>query len=172
MYYFRGTPLIVQLAILFFGISAAGLYRFPDAQLFNITVAGAIQAGMLGLGLNEAAYMAEIIRAGILSIDTGQMEAAQSIGMTPSQAMRRIILPQTFRIIIPPLGNNFNSMMKSTTLVSTIGAAELFRAYQLVNAQTFQPFETFLAASVYYLILTIAWGFVQRRIEKKVDYLK
>jgi polar amino acid transport system permease protein len=171
LYYFRGTPLIVQLAILFFGLSAIGLYRFPDIEIFSIGIAGAIQAGTLGLGLNEAAYMAEIIRAGILSIDSGQMEAAQSIGMTPGQAMMRIIMPQAFRVIVPPLGNNFNSMMKSTTLVSTIGGAELFRAYQLINSQTFQPFETFLAASVFYLVLTIGWGYIQKAIERKVEYL-
>jgi len=120
------------------------------------------------LGLNEGAYMAEIIRAGIGSIEVGQMEAAKALGMPFGMAMRMVILPQAARVIIPPLGNEFNNMLKSTTLVVNIGAVELFNAFEQVNALLFQPFELFLAVSVYYLILTIVWGFVQSWLERRL----
>lgn len=170
--YFRGTPLIVQLTLIYFGLSALGIYTFPAWTVFGVPISGAAQAGILGLALNEAAYMAEIVRSSLMSVDRGQHEAAKSIGMTSSLAFRRIILPQAFRIMLPTLGNNFNMMMKSTSLVVTIGGFELFRAFQIVNASTFKPFETFLAVSVYYLVLTLLWGQVQKYIERRTDYLK
>jgi polar amino acid transport system permease protein len=165
--YFRGTPVIVQLALVYFGAAAIGLYGFEPKSIAFITLTGAIQAGILTLGLNEGAYMTEIIRAGIISVDAGQMEAARAIGMTYRAAMRWIVLPQAIRVILPPFGNNFNGMMKSTSLVITIGALELFGAYQQVNGVLFDPFELFLACSFYYLALTIVWSWIQGRLERR-----
>jgi polar amino acid transport system permease protein len=165
VWYFRGTPLLVQMMLLFFGLGVTHVYDFPAIILGEIKISGAIQAGTLALAINEGAYMAEIIRAGIESIDVGQMEAAKSLGMTYGLAMQRIILPQAAKVIIPPLGNEFNNMMKTTTLMTVISAGELFYAYEQVNANLFKPFELFLDASIYYLAMTTAWSFIQARIE-------
>ena len=165
IWYFRGTPLIVQMSLLFFGFGVTHIYDFPDIILGAVTIGGAIQAGTLALGINEGAYMAEIVRAGIESIDPGQMEAAKSLGMTSGLAMQRIVLPQAAKVIIPPLGNEFNNMMKTTSLMVVISAGELFFGFEQVNARIFKPFELFIAASFYYLVLTTIWSFIQARIE-------
>jgi polar amino acid transport system permease protein len=166
--WFRGTPLLVQLSLLYFGLAGLGVYEFPAITIFGLSIPGAIQAGIIGLGANEAAYMTEIFRAGILSIDTGQTEAARALGMTFRTSMQWVILPQATRVIIPPLGNEFNNMLKSTTLVVVIGGVELFNAYEQVNAVVFKPFELFLAVSFYYLALTLIWGWIQSRIESRL----
>ncbi|MGB8645953.1 MAG: amino acid ABC transporter permease [Anaerolineae bacterium] len=165
IWYFRGTPLLVQMMLLYYGLGVTHIYDFPDLDLMGISVTGAIQAGILALGVNEGAYMAEIVRAGIQAIDPGQMEAAKSLGMTYAQAMMRIVLPQAAKVIIPPLGNEFNNMMKTTSLMAVISAAELFYAYEQINARLFKPFELFIAASLYYLLLTTIWTVIQARIE-------
>ncbi len=165
IWYFRGTPLLVQMALLFFGLGVTHIYDFPDIKFGIVTITGAIQAGTLALAINEGAYMAEIIRAGIESIDPGQMEAAKSLGMGYALAMRRIILPQAAKVIIPPLGNEFNNMMKTTSLMEIISAGELFFAFNQINARVFKPFELFIAASLYYLLLTTIWSLIQARIE-------
>jgi polar amino acid transport system permease protein len=165
IWYFRGTPLLVQMALLFFGFGVTHIYDFPAIKMGALLISGAIQAGTLALAINEGAYMAEIVRAGIEAIDVGQMEAAKSLGMTYRLAMRRIILPQAAKVIIPPLGNEFNNMMKTTSLMEIISAGELFYAFNQVNARVFKPFELFIAASFYYLFLTTIWSFIQARIE-------
>jgi polar amino acid transport system permease protein len=165
VWYFRGTPLLVQMSLLFFGLGVTHVYDFPDIIWGTLTIKGAIQAGILALAINEAAYMSEIIRAGIEAIDPGQMEAAKSLGMTYGLAMQRIILPQAAKVIIPPLGNEFNSMMKTTSLMEVISGTELFFAFTQVNARLFKPFELFIAASLYYLAMTTIWSFIQARIE-------
>ena len=165
IWYFRGTPLLVQMALLFFGLGVTHIYNFPDIIIGTLKITGAIQAGTLALGINEGAYMAEIVRAGIESIDTGQMEAAKSLGMTYGLAMQRIVLPQAAKVIIPPLGNEFNNMMKTTSLMEVISAGELFFGFNQVNARIFKPFELFIAASLYYLFLTTVWSVIQARIE-------
>ena len=165
IWYFRGTPLLVQMALLFFGLGVTHIYNFPDIVLGAVVITGAIQAGTLALGINEGAYMAEIVRAGIESIDPGQMEAAKSLGMTTGLAMQRIVLPQAAKVIIPPLGNEFNNMMKTTSLMEVISAGELFFGFNQVNARIFKPFELFIAASLYYLFLTTVWTIIQARIE-------
>jgi polar amino acid transport system permease protein len=166
IWYFRGTPLLVQMALLFFGLGVTHIYDFPAIHIGTlITISGAIQAGTLALAINEGAYMAEIVRAGIEAIDTGQMEAAKSLGMTYGMAMRRIVLPQAAKVIIPPLGNEFNNMMKTTSLMEMISAGELFYAFNQLNATLFRPFELFIAASIYYLEMTTIWSFIQARIE-------
>jgi polar amino acid transport system permease protein len=172
IWYFRGTPLLVQMMLLFFGLGVTHIYNFPDIHLGAIMISGAIQAGTLALAINEGAYMAEIVRAGIEAIDPGQLEAAKSLGMPYSLSMRRIILPQAAKVIIPPLGNEFNNMMKTTSIMTVISAAELFFAFTQVNARLFQPFELFIAASFYYLALTTIWSFVQSWIESSLGERK
>ncbi len=165
IWYFRGTPLLVQMVLLFFGFGVVHIYDFPTIRLGFVTISGAIQAGTLALGINEGAYMAEIVRAGIESIDPGQLEAAKSLGMTFSLAMRRIILPQALKVIVPPLGNEFNNMMKTTSLMEVISGGDLFYGFNQVNASIFRPFELYIAASLYYLLMTTIWSFIQSRIE-------
>ena len=113
--------------------------------------------------------MSEIVRAGISSVDPGQMEAAKSLGMRYALAMRRIILPQAARVIIPPLGNEFNNMLKTTSLASVIGLFELTYTAQLYGAQSFSYFELLIVATFYYLILTTVWGYIQSYIENRMD---
>jgi polar amino acid transport system permease protein len=172
VWFFRGTPLLVQITFLFFGLGVTGIYRFPEINLFGIVIPGAVQAGILALGVNEGAYMSEIVRAGILSIDPGQLEAAKSLGMTFGQAMRRIVLPQAARVIVPPLGNEFNNMLKTTSLLVIISVPELYVTFSNKNASgptVFHPFELFLAAAFWYLVLTTVWGVIQSMIERRLS---
>ncbi len=165
IWYFRGTPLLVQMMLLFFGLGVTHIFNFPDIHLGAFVISGAIQAGTVALAINEGAYMAEIVRAGIEAVDIGQMEAAKSLGMTYGQSMGRIVLPQAAKVIVPPLGNEFNNMMKTTSLMEVISAADLFFAYTQINAVLYKPFELFMAVSFYYLAMTTVWSFIQSRIE-------
>ena len=171
VWFFRGTPVLVQLFLVYFGTPylLGGLDLFPNHIVFGpLDLQGAILAGLVALGVNEGAYMSEIVRAGILSVDPGQTEAAKSIGMTSRLTMRRIILPQALRVIVPPLGNEFNNMLKTTSLLSVIGVAELFRIAQNINSATFHSFEAFFGVALYYLLLTTIWGWFQGRIERRL----
>jgi polar amino acid transport system permease protein len=171
VWFFRGTPLLVQITFIFFGLGVTGIYRWPDINILGLVVAGRIQAGIAALAVNEGAYMTEIVRAGILSIDPGQMEAAKSLGMTYSKAMRRIVLPQAARVIVPPLGNEFNNMLKTTSLLVAIGVPELYVTFSRMNSSgptVFHPFELGIASAIWYLVLTSAWGLVQVRIERRL----
>jgi polar amino acid transport system permease protein len=163
----RGTPLLVQLVIVYTGFAAAGFYRYPDLSIGPLTISGPLQAAIVVLSLNEAAYMAEIFRAAISSIDRGQLDAAKALGMSPAISMRRIILPQALRIVIPPLGNEFTLMLKGTSLLSVIGIRELFGTLQSINAATFRTFELFAIAAIWYLILTSVMGVVQNWLEAR-----
>ena len=149
VWFFRGTPLIVQLVFFYYGLSVARIYAWPDLTIGPLTVEGAVQAGIFALGLNEGAYMAEIVRAGILAVDPGQMEAARALGMTPGKAMRRIVLPQAARVIIPPLGNEFNNMLKTTSLLFVLSVVELYSVFNIKQGNSFTPFEYYLAAAVW-----------------------
>ena len=164
---FRGTPLLVQLVFFFYGFGAAHLWGWDAFTIFGFKITGEIQAGIIILGVNEGAYMAEIIRAGILAVDPGQTEAAKSLGMTYGQTMRRIVLPQAARVIIPPLGNEFNNMLKTTSLLFVLGMIETYNHYNIAQGQNFQPFEEFLGCALWYLLMTTIWGFVQARIERR-----
>ncbi|WAL60905.1 amino acid ABC transporter permease [Thermocoleostomius sinensis A174] len=147
--FFRGTPLLVQIFMIYFGIPA--LVRSLGLSFtFNQWT-----AAVIALSLNSAAYIAEIVRAGIQSIELGQREASESLGLDPVQTMRYIIFPQAFRRMIPPLGNEFISMLKDTSLVAVIGFEELFRRGQLVVAQNFRAFEIYFAVALVYLTLTL-----------------
>ena len=165
----RGTPLLVQLVLVYNGLAALGVFHFRDLSLLGLTLPGMIQVGAsCALALNEGAYMAEIVRAAS-SASTPARGGGKAIGMRNTQTLRFIILPQAARIIVPPLGNQFNQMLKSTTLVVIIGGAELFNAFQQVNAVIFKPFELFFAASFYFLALTAIWTVIQGWMERRLD---
>ncbi|MBI2781151.1 MAG: amino acid ABC transporter permease [Chloroflexi bacterium] len=171
VWFFRGTPLLVQMFLVYFGTPylLGGLDLFPrDVNIGFINLRGAILAGLVALSINEGAYMSEIVRAGILSVDLGQTEAAKSLGMTYGLTMRRIVLPQALRVIIPPLGNEFNNMLKTTSLMSIIAVEELFRVAQAANSATFKAFEAYFGVALYYLALTTIWSAVQGRIERRL----
>src|SRR4051794_27015530 len=158
---FRGTPVLVQIFYVYFA------FGWPTLHFGFWTVPDAAIAGTVALSINEGAYMREIIRAGIDSVDRGQMEAAKSVGMTYGLAMRRIILPQAARVIVPPLGNEFNNMMKTTSLLFTIGVFELF-AFSQQNYSRYFIADYFLAIAVWYLMLTTIWTFIQAYIERRL----
>jgi polar amino acid transport system permease protein len=173
IWFFRGTPVLVQLTFWYVGISylyphlTFGIPFGPAFTTVNANVlVTAFVAGALGLSLNEGAYMAEIVRAGIISVDEGQTEAAQSIGMGRLQTMRRIVLPQAMRVIIPPTGNETISMLKTTSLVSTIAVADLFQATQNISNVNYEIVPLLLVASLWYLfftsVLTVGQYYIER----------
>jgi polar amino acid transport system permease protein len=167
---FRGTPVLVQLYFIYFGINILfGFTLIPTTLHFGVfNLDGAALAAILAFGINEGAYMREIIRAGIDSIDKGQMEAAKSLGMRYGLAMRRIVLPQAARVIVPPLGNEFNNMLKTTSLAFTIGVYELFADAEIGYSNSFQAVEYFGAVAVWYLLLTGIWSIIQASIERRL----
>ncbi|SDF62417.1 amino acid ABC transporter permease [Sporolituus thermophilus] len=152
--FLRGTPLLVQIFIIYFAIPIV-IGKRIDPFIAAITACG----------INSGAYVAEIFRAGIQSIDKGQMEAGRSLGMSWAQTMRYIILPQAFKRIIPPLGNEFIAMLKDSSLVSVIGFEELTRRGQLIIARTYGSFEIWLTVAFIYLVMTLT-------ISRLVDYLE
>lgn len=155
----RGTPLILQIMVLYFGI----------AKLILLTD---FWAGALALAIHNGAYIAEIFRGTIQSIDRGQMEAARSLGMPYPLAMRRIILPQAFKRAIPPLGNQFIIGLKDSSLVGLLGFQELYLTSQSTAARTFLQFESYTIAGLYYLILVLFFTFLLNRLEKRMDVEK
>lgn len=163
----RGTPLIVQLFIAYYGVASSGLYKYPDLVIGPLKIPGNLQAALLVLALNEAAYMAEIFRAAIQSIDKGQQDAARAIGMRHRAAMWWIILPQALRIVIPPLGNEFTLMIKGTSILMVIGVRDLFGTMQNINAATFRTMELYITAAIWYLLLTTLMSVVQKRLEAR-----
>jgi polar amino acid transport system permease protein len=158
---FRGTPVLVQIFYVYFA------FAWPALHFGFWTVSDAAIAAIVALSINEGAYMREIIRAGIDSVDKGQMEAAKSIGMPYGLAMRRIILPQAARVIVPPLGNEFNNMMKTSSLAYTIGVFEMFAYSEQNYSHTFIA-DYFLAIAIWYLALTTVWTFIQAWIERRL----
>lgn len=148
--FFRGTPLLVQLFMIYFGLPAV------MQQAFGIPLRwDRFTAGVVALGFNSAAYIAEIMRAGIQSIDLGQSEASQSLGLSSVQTLRHVVFPQALRRMLPPLGNEFITMLKDTSLVAVIGFEELLRQGQLIVARNYQAFQIYLAVALIYLVLTI-----------------
>jgi polar amino acid transport system permease protein len=167
IWFFRGTPLLVQLMFFYYGFPAAGIFKWPAIVIGPVDILPEVLAGIVILGINEGAYMAEIVRAGILSVDPGQTEASKSLGMNYGQTMRRIVLPQAARVIIPPLGNEFNNMLKTTSLLTVISVLELYNTTSVAAGHNYRFFELFAGAAVWYLAMTTVWGFVQARIERK-----
>lgn len=170
VWFFRGTPVLVQLMLVYFGLPyLLGFDLFPfEMGRAPLAIEGALAAGILTFGLHEAAMMSEIARAGIGAVDRGQVEAAKALGMWPALTVRRIVLPQAIPLIVPPLGNQFNNLIKSTSLLSVIGVGEMFRAAEEMQAASFKTFEVYLGISVYYLLLTAAWTLVQRQLERRL----
>lgn len=123
-------------------------------------------AALLGLSLNEAAYMAEIIRGGIGSVDNGQYDAAQALGMNKTQLMRRVILPQAMRVVLPPTGNQVISMLKGTTLVSVLAISDLLYSAQIIYSLNYQTIPLLIVASLWYLLMTTILSFFQDKLEK------
>jgi len=170
--FFRGTPLIVQLFLIYLALPQIG-GSFGRLSLVNILTLTPFQAGIIGLGLNYGAYMTEIFRAGIQSVGHGQAEAADALGMSYAQRMRRVVLPQATRVIIPPTGNEFIAMMKDTALVSFLGSevsrAELFRRAQLaISEDPTKRLESLLVAAAMYWGLTAIFTFFQRKLERRM----
>ncbi len=151
---FRGTPLLVQLIIIYTGLPQLGLVRFT-----------VVQSAVLGLALNEAAYLSEILRGGILSVPKVQTEAARALGLRPLHIFRLVVMPQALRVIIPPLGNSVNGLLKTTSIASVISMEELLRRGQILMQQKYQILEVFMVVAIIYLAMTTCWDFVQRRIE-------
>lgn len=169
--FFRGTPLLVQIFLVYFGLGEVGV-RLRTAgypELGNLLILDTVPAGILALGLNYGAYMTEIFRAGIQSVGHGQSEAADALGMTYAQKMRRIVLPQAIRVIIPPTGNEFIAMLKDSALVYTIGALELFRRADLAGRADFRSLEAYLLAAAVYWVVTGIFTFFQARLERRMS---
>ena len=172
---FRGTPILVQLLFWFFlgtllpQISLCIPFGPSFASVPTNTLITQFTAAILGLGLNEAAYMAEIVRAGIGSVDRGQTEAAQALGMSPLTTYRRVVLPQAGRLIVPPTANEAISMLKLTSLCLVIGLPELTTTAQLIYGRNFQQIPLLIVASIWYLVLTTLLTIVQTRIERRMS---
>ncbi len=152
---FRGTPLLVQLVIIYTGLPQLG-FKF-----------GVVVSALLALTLNEAAYLSEIIRAGFAGVAAGQGDAARALGLGRVQTVWLVTLPQAFRIIIPPLGNSVNGLLKATSITSVISMEELMRRSQMIMQLKFDVLEVYCVAAVYYLALTTLWDFVQRALERR-----
>jgi polar amino acid transport system permease protein len=152
---FRGTPALIQLFILYFGGPQIGI------QL------DAFEAGVIGLGVNIGAYMAETMRGAIESVDKGQREAARTLGMSRGQAMRNVILPQAMRLMIRPLGVNINALIKGTALVAAISVVELTYTAQRYIGSTYKPFEMFMLAGILYMIIIYVVGVVIAWLDRK-----
>jgi polar amino acid transport system permease protein len=169
---FRGLPVLLQiliwynLALVFTYISIPlpfGGYLLHEQTNVLIT---AFVAALLGLALNESAYMAEIVRAGLTSVDPGQVEAAKSIGMSPLLTLRRVVLPQAMRVIIPPTGNDFINMLKGTSMASVIGVTELIHAANNISSRNLLVMETLLAAAIWYMVVVTVAGIGQHYLER------
>jgi len=169
--FFRGTPLIVQMFLIFLALPQLAPPNLPGLR--DSLTLSALQAGIIALGLNYGAYMTEIFRAGIQSVGHGQVEAAEALAMTYRQRMRRIVLPQAIRVIIPPTGNEFIAMLKDSALISLLGSVvaqmEIFRRSQLVGRADFRPLEAFVVAAALYWILTTVFQFFQTRLERRLS---
>jgi polar amino acid transport system permease protein len=164
---FRGTPVLVQILI-FFNLALF----FPRLGFGSVSVSTndlitPFTAALLALALNEAAYMAEIVRGGILAVDNGQREAAEALGMSGTLVLRRIILPQAMRVIIPPSGNELVTLLKTTSLVAVIGAGDLLTQAQQIGATDFTRLEMLLVASFWYLVLTTIASYGQMLLERR-----
>ncbi len=169
IWFFRGTPLLVQI-IFWFNIQLfIPRVTIGSFELEMNALVSPFTAAVLALSLNEAAYLAEIIRAGLLSVDKGQSEAALALGFTPMQALRRIILPQALRFTIPPIGNQTISMLKTTSLVSVVAAQDLLTRAQNIYARNFLIIELLIVASLWYLLLTTFASFIQYWIERRLS---
>ena len=160
--FFRNTPLVVQLFFLFYGLPFLGL-RFSNELFENV-----FRAAFVGMALYHGAYVAEVVRGGLLGVDRGQIEAARSLGLTYVQTLREVQLPQTFRAVIPPLGNIAIALVKNTALASTIGVTELLGAAETVESRTFRSQEAFLTTALLFLLLTLPLAGIVNVLERRL----
>jgi len=160
VWFFRGTPVLLQLYILYFGIPAFVNNPTLTEELTKF------RAAIIAFGINEGAYMTEIVRGGILSVESGQMDAARSLGMTNLQAMRHVVLPQAIRVVIPPTGNEFVAMLKNTSLASAIGLFELLYAAQNIYSVNFRFMELLVVAAIWYLAFVTVFSILQAELER------
>jgi len=160
VWFWRATPVVLQLLIMYFG-----LRQLIEDDLFRDNWTR-WRAAVITFGLNEAAYMAEIVRGGILSVESGQMDAAKSLGMTNLQAMRRVILPQALRVVVPPTGNELIAMLKNTSVAFAIGVVELMNAAKIQAAQSFKVMELYTVAAFWYLVLVSIFSLLQAELER------
>ncbi|MBP2628580.1 MAG: patM2 [Firmicutes bacterium] len=158
--FFRGTPLIAQMFFLYFGV----VQLIPALKGLD-----AFTAAVIALSLNASAYMSETLRGAILSVDKGQMEACLSVGMTQLQAMRRIVLPQATRVAIPGLSNNFVDIIKGSALSFTLGVTELMATAQMEGAASYRFLESFTDVIVMYWVITLTFGYLQQKLEFKLN---
>ena len=166
----RGTPLLVQLFIIYYGLQAVGI-RFPDIPVMTAILDinfSDFMSGVITMGLNSAAYVCEIFRSGIQSVDKGQMEAGRSLGLSYGQTLQKIIVPQAIRNVLPALGNEFVVVIKESSIVSIIGIADLMYKANTVRGNTFQPFEPLLVAALVYFLLTFTLSKLLAYIEKRM----
>lgn len=162
VWFFRGTPVLLQLLILYIGLP-----QMVDNRDFTLQLT-AFRAAIIAFGINEGAYMTEIMRAGILSVDRGQMDAAKSVGMTQLQAMRHIVLPQAMRVVVPPTGNEFIALLKNSSVAFTIGLVELLGAAKLIYSVNFNYMELLCVAGVWYLAMTTFFSLIQAEVERRL----
>lgn len=166
----RGTPLLVQLFIIYYGLQAVGI-RFPDIPVMTAILDinfSDFMSGVITMGLNSAAYVCEIFRSGIQSVDKGQMEAGRSLGLSYGQTLQKIIVPQAIRNVLPALGNEFVVVIKESSIVSIIGIADLMYKANTVRGNTFQPFEPLLVSALVYFLLTFTLSKLLAYIEKRM----
>lgn len=168
----RGTPLLVQLFIIYYGLPALGVTFYDNKTLSAVIGIGLSEfiPGVIALGLNSGAYVCEIFRSGIQSIDKGQTEAARSLGLSHRQTLQYIIFPQAFRMALPTLGNEFVAIIKESSIVSVIGIADLMYKANIVRGNTFLPFEPLLVAALCYFLLTYPLSRLLARIEKGMNH--
>lgn len=169
VYVFRGTPVLVQL-LMWFGLSSLYpdiTFGIPGVHLDANVLITPLLAAILGLGLNEAAYQSEIVRAGILSVDEGQSEASGALGLTRMQTMRKVVLPQAMRVIIPPTGNEIIGMLKTTSLVSVLAVPELLYSAQIIYSKNLQVMPLLIVASIWYILITTVFNIGQSCLERR-----
>ncbi|RXK07059.1 amino acid ABC transporter permease [Halarcobacter bivalviorum] len=155
---FRGTPLLIQLFFIYYGLPQVGISMSSH------------EAAILGLSLNFGAYMSEIVRAGIQGVDKGQAEAAKSLGMNNLQILVYIIYPQALKLSLPSLTNTYAAILKDSSLVSVLSITELTRAGQLIYVRTYEPFEIYLTLGIFYFVMTYSVSLISKKIEKRLNY--
>ena len=168
--FIRGTPLYVQILVIYYGLAQVGI-KFPEIEWLSPILGmnfSDFMSCVITLSINSAAYVAEIVRAGIQAVDKGQMEAARSLGMKNSLAMKEIIIPQAIKNILPALGNEFVTVIKESSIVAVIGIADLMNKAKIISGKTYMPFMPYLVVAFVYFILTFSLSKLMARFERRM----
>ncbi len=170
--FIRGTPILVQLFIIYYGLPFLGITFYDNEAVSSIIGIGLAEfiPGVIALGINSGAYVCEIFRSGIQSVDKGQTEAARSLGLSQRQTMQHVVFPQALRTALPALGNEFVVVIKESSIVSVIGIADLMYKANVIRGNTFLPFEPLLIAALCYFLLTYPLSRLLLRIEKRMNH--